>query len=486
MLPLPCAMSSFSRREFTQHILAAAVAAAVLPRLAAAEAPRPSALQFPADFLWGCATSAYQIEGAVAADGRGRTIWDTFAHTPGKTYQGQTGDLADDSYHLFAEDVKLLKELGTKTYRFSIAWSRVFPEGKGRPNDKGMAYYDRLVDELLKNGITPYPTLFHWDLPQSLPGGWQSRGTAEAFGDYAGFVAKRLSDRVRHFMTTNEFVCFTDLSYKIGQFAPGLKLGSAAVNQIRHHAVLAHGMGVQAVRANSPAGTQVGLAENPKVYVPVIDTALQIEAAKRAFRQENAPFLTAVLEGKYTDEYLEREAANAPKIAAGDMAIIGAKLDFVGLNVYQPEYARADDSKAGYALERRPASFPRMASPWLFVGPDAMYWAVRLVTELWNPAAIYITENGCSGEDYQDASGRIEDTDRVMFLRNYLTQLQRAVSENYPVKGYFLWSLMDNFEWADGYGKRFGIYHVDFKTQKRTAKRSALWYREVIARNAVV
>jgi beta-glucosidase len=479
-------MPPFTRREFGQRILAAALAGAALPRPAMAEAPRPGALKFPADFLWGCATSAYQIEGAVAADGRGRTIWDTFAHTPGKTYRGQTGDVADDSYHRFAEDVKLLKELGAGTYRFSISWARVFPRGKGSPNDKGIGYYDRLVDELLKNDITPYPTLFHWDLPLSLPGGWQSRSTAMAFGDYAGFVAKRLSDRVRHFMTTNEFVCFTDLSYKIGQFAPGLKLDSAAVNQIRHHAVLAHGLGVQAIRAGAPSGTQVGLAENPKVCVPVIETAAHIDAAKRAFRQENAPFITAVLEGKYTDEYLQREGANAPKVEARDMDIIGSPLDFVGLNVYQPEYVRADESKAGYVLERRPASFPRMASPWLFVGPEVMYWAVRSVTELWNPRAIYITENGCSGEDYRDAAGLIEDTDRVMFLRNYLTHLHRAVTENHPVKGYFLWSLMDNFEWADGYGKRFGIYHVDFKTQKRTPKRSALWYREVIARNAVV
>jgi beta-glucosidase len=449
------------------------------------EAPSPRSLQFPGGFLWGCATSAYQIEGAVTADGRGRTIWDTFAHTRGKTNKGQTGDVATDSYHRFAEDVKLLKELGAKTYRFSIAWARILPQGTGKPNDKGIAYYDRLVDELLKNDIAPYATLFHWDLPQALPGGWQSRDTAKAFGDYAGFVAKRLSDRVRHFMTTNEIVCFTDLSYKSGLFAPGLKLGDAAVNQIRHHAVLAHGLGVQAVRANAIAGTQVGFAENPRVYVPVIETPEHIEAAKRAFRQENAPFISTVLEGEYPAEYLEREGANAPKIESGDMDIIGSPLDFVGLNVYQPEYARADASKAGYAVDRRPTSYPHMASPWLFVGPEVMYWAVRSVTELWGPKAIYITENGCSGEDYRDAAGRIEDTDRVMFLRNYLTHLHRAVSENYPVKGYFLWSLMDNFEWVDGYGKRFGIYHVDFETQERMPKRSALWYREVIARNAV-
>jgi beta-glucosidase len=477
-------MPPFTRRQFSR-LFATAAAAASLPRSATAQPPAPHSLQFPQGFLWGCATSAYQIEGAVAVDGRGPTIWDTFAHAPGRIYQGGTGDIADDSYHRFTDDVRLLKELGAKTYRFSLAWARIFPEGTGRINEKGIAYYERLVDELLKNDIAPYATLFHWDLPQALPGGWQARDTAMAFADYAGFVAKRLSDRVRHFMTTNEMVCFTDLSYKIGQFAPGLKLGAAAVNQIRHHAVLAHGLGVQAIRASAVSGTQVGFAENPKVYVPIIETPEHIEAAKRALRQENAPFISTVLEGAYPAEYLEREGANAPKVESGDMAAIGSPLDFVGLNVYQPEYARADASKAGYALERRPTSYPRMASPWLFVGPEVMYWAVRSVTELWNPKAIYITENGCSGEDYRDAAGRVEDTDRVMFLRNYLTHLQRAVSENYPVKGYFLWSLMDNFEWADGFGKRFGIYYVDFATQERTPKRSAEWYREVIARNAV-
>jgi beta-glucosidase len=478
-------MQPFTRRQFARLVATTAVSTVSLPRLTQGAAPSPRSLQFPGDFLWGCATSAYQIEGAVGADGRGATIWDTFAHTPGKTYQGQTGDVADDSYYRFPQDVKLLDALGAKAYRFSIAWARIFPQGKGQPNPAGIAYYDRLVDELLKHDIAPYVTLFHWDLPQALPGGWQSRNTAKAFADYAGFVARRLSDRVRHFMTTNEIVCFTDLGHKIGQFAPGLKLGAAAVNQIRHHAVLAHGLGVQAIRAGAVSGTQVGFAENPKVYVPVIETAEHIDAAKRAFRLENAPFVSTVLEGRYPDEYLEREGANAPKVEAGDLKAIGSPLDFVGLNVYQPEYARADGSTTGYAVERRPTSYPRMASPWLFVGPEAMYWAVRSVTELWNPKAIYITENGCSGEDYRDGAGRIEDTDRVMFLRNYLTHLHRAVSENYPVKGYFLWSLIDNFEWADGYSKRFGIYHVDFDTQTRTPKRSALWYREVIARNAV-
>jgi beta-glucosidase len=299
------------------------------------------------------------------------------------------------------------------------------------------------------------------------------------------FVAKRLSDRVRHFMTTNEFVCFMDLSYQVGQFAPGLKLSTAQVNQVRHHGILVHGLGVQAIRANAVSGTKVGFAENPKVYVPVIETQQHIDAAQRAFREENAPLLIAVMEGKYNDGYLTREGANAPKIESTDMKIIGSPVDFVGPNVYQPEYALADASQAGYTVERRPASFPRMPSPWLFVGPEVIYWAVRHTSRLWKPAAIYITKNRTSSEDLRTADGRIEDTDRVMFLRNYLTHLQRAAAEGYPIKGYFLWSLLDNFEWADGFSNRFGIHYVDFKTLQRVPKLSAEWYRQVIAHNAV-
>jgi beta-glucosidase len=421
----------------------------------------------------------------VKEDGRGQTNWDVFSHTPSKTFHGETGDVADDSYHRYKEDIKLLKNLGVTGYRFSIAWSRIFPNGRGQANDKGLAYYQLVVDELLKNNIEPYITLFHWDLPQALPGGWQSRDTSKAFADYAGYVSKRLSDRVQHFFTTNEFVCFSDLGYKTGKFAPGLKLPAAQVNQIRHHAILAHGLGVQAIRANAKSGTQVGLAENANVYVPVIESSEHIEAAQKATRDGNAQFLTAVLEGKYIDSYLEREGANAPKVEAGDMQAIGSSLDFVGLNVYTPEYVRADASKSGYVVEKRQASFPRMASDWLYIGPEVIYWAGRNDSGIWKPRALYITENGCSADDVVTASGRIEDTDRVMYLRNHLTHLHRAASEGYPIKGYFLWSLLDNFEWADGYSKRFGLHYVDFKTQTRTPKLSADWYREVIARNAV-
>jgi beta-glucosidase len=318
-----------------------------------------------------------------------------------------------------------------------------------------------------------------------LPGGWQSRDTSKAFADYAAYVSGKLSDRVGNFFTINEFTCFTDLSYKTGKFAPGLKLPDAQVNQIRHHAVLAHGLAVQAIRANAKPGTQIGLAENANAYVPVIETREQIEAAQRATREGNAPFLTALMEGKYTDHYLEEAGANAPKIEPGDMKIISSPLDFVGLNVYTPEYVRADASPLGYAIEKRQSSYPHMASDWLYIGPEVIYWTIRNVSDLWKPRALYITENGCSADDVITADGRVEDTDRVMYLRNHLTHLHRAASEGYPIKGYFLWSLLDNFEWADGYSKRFGLHYVDYKTQARTPKLSAEWYREVIARNAV-
>lgn len=478
-------MTRLTRREFGKVAAAsAALAGAGLPKLSQGQAP-VTGRQFPPGFVWGCATAAYQIEGGVHEGGRGQSIWDVFSHTPGKTWHGDTGDVADDSYHLYKEDVRLLKNLGVGAYRMSIAWPRIFPEGKGQPSQAGLDYYKRVLDELLANRITPYVTLFHWDLPAALAGGWQSRATAQAFADYAAYVSRQLSDRVQHFMTTNEFVCFTDLGYKVGHFAPGLKLPSAQANQVRHHGILAHGLAVQAIRANAPTA-QVGLAENAQVFVPVIEDRANMEAARRATREENAPFLTTLLEGAYPSSYLEREGANAPRVQPGDMKAIGSRLDFVGLNVYTPRYVRADGSERGYAIEPYPASYPHMASPWLYLGPECIYWAVRNVSEIWSPRGIYITENGCSSADALTPDGRIEDTDRIMYLRNHLTNLQRAVTEGFPVRGYFLWSLLDNFEWTDGYSKRFGIHYVDYKTLKRTPKRSAEWYRSAIARNAVV
>jgi beta-glucosidase len=480
-------MKDMTRRQFGKTVAAtAALANVALPaNLPAQSTAAAEDRKFPNGFVWGCATASYQVEGAANDDGRKPSIWDIFAHTPGKIHNDDTGDVADDSYHLFKEDRRLMQDLGVGAYRLSIAWPRIFPDGTGQPNPLGLDHYKQVLDDLLANGITPYVTLFHWDLPAALEGGWQSRDTAKAFADYAGYVAAQLSDRVKHFMTINEFDSFTNLGYKTGQFAPGLKLPAREVNQVKHHAVLAHGLGMQAIRASAPAA-QVGLAENPTAFVPVIEDEKNIHAAQLAAREENAAFLTAVLEGKYTEGYLEREGANAPNVAPGDMKAIGSPIDFLGLNVYAPFYVRADDSARGYEIVPRQTSYPHMASPWIAVGPEVLYWSVRNVCELWHPHQIYITENGCSADDVPTADGRIEDTDRVMYLRNHLAHLHRAATEGFPVKGYFVWSLLDNFEWADGYSKRFGIHYVDFKTEKRTPKLSAEWYREAVRRNSVV
>jgi beta-glucosidase len=485
-------LNRFSRRAFARLFGSAVLAPSALSTLgidalAQSTPSAPAAQKFPQGFLWGSATASYQVEGAVNEDGRGPSIWDTFSHTPGKTNNGDTGDVADDHYHRYKEDVQLMKALGLKTYRFSVAWPRVFPQGTGIPNPKGLDFYNRMLDELLAANIQPYCTLFHWDLPQALEdkGGWQSRDTSEAFANYAGYVAEHLSDRVKNFMTLNEMSSFCDIGYRDGRHAPGLKLSPAGVNQVRHHAVLAHGLGVQAIRAHAKPGTKVGLAENASATVPVIETPKHIAAAAKAYREINAPYLTVVMEGKYTDGYLHRTGADAPKFTAADMKAIGTPVDFVGLNVYTPAYVHDDGSPAGFALIPPPKSYPHMMSDWLHVGPEALYWSPKLAAQLWNIKEIYITENGASSADVLAPDGHIYDTDRTMYLRNYLTQLHRAVSEGIPVKGYFCWSLLDNYEWADGYAYRFGIHYVDFKTQKRTPKLSAHFYKEVIARNAL-
>ena len=485
----------FSRRTFAKIAGSAALTASTgLAPFTERQANAESLMQtpgreFPKGFLWGSATASYQVEGAVNEDGRGQSVWDTFSHTPGKVVENANGDVADDHYHRYKEDVQLMKSLGVKSYRFSIAWPRVFPNGDGAPNPKGLDFYNHLVDELLANNIQPFATLYHWDLPQSLQergGGWESRDTSKAFGDYAGYVAERLSDRVKHFFTINEFGAFVELGYRLGIHAPGVKLPPGRFNQTRHHAVLGHGLAVQAIRAKAKAGTRVGLAENMNICVPVLETAQHIEAATRAARELNAPYMTVIQEGKYTDSYLAMAGADAPKFTPEDLKIISSPLDFAGINIYTPTYIRADNSPAGFAVVPPPKSYPHMASFWLNIGPEALYWGPRHVAKIWNVKEIYITENGCSSSDIPAADGIVYDTDRVMYLRNYLTQLQRATADGIPVRGYFLWSLMDNFEWADGYTNRFGLHYVDYATQKRTPKLSASFYREVIARNAVV
>ena len=490
--------TSVTRRDFAKLASAAAIGASAMGDAAAAAttatvqaaagSSSAGARTFPEGFLWGSATASYQVEGAVTEDGRGPSIWDTFSHTPGKVVQNATGDVANDHYHRYKEDVQLMKALGVKTYRFSIAWPRVFPQGSGAPNPKGLDFYSRLVDELLANGIQPFATLYHWDLPQALQdrvGGWESRETSEAFANYAGYVAERLTDRVKHIFTINEFGAFVELGYRTGAHAPGLKLPPGRFNQTRHHAVLGHGLAVQAIRAKARPGTRVGLAENLTICVPAIESAEHVEAASRATRELNAQYMTVIQEGRYTDAYLATAGADAPKFTPDDLKAISSPLDFVGINVYTPLYVRADGSPLGFAVIPHPKSYPHMISPWLFVGPEALYWGPRHVSTLWKAKEIYITENGCSSSDVPAADGIVYDTDRVMYLRNYLTQLQRAAADGVPVRGYFLWSLMDNFEWADGYTNRFGLHYVDYETQKRTPKLSASFYREVIRTNAL-
>jgi beta-glucosidase len=482
-----------TRRDLTKVALSAALAQSA-PEAAAQPGRRrarwtPAARRFPNGFLWGVATASYQIEGAWSADGKGQSIWDRFTHTPGKIKNNDTGDVAVDHYHRYPEDVQLMKALGAKTYRFSISWPRIFPEGTGAANSRGLDFYSRLVDELLANGIQPFATLYHWDLPEALQdrwGGWEARDTASAFADYAGYVAEKLSDRVRHFFTINEFTTFIELGYGTGLHAPGLKLPTARLNQVRHHAVLAHGLAVQAIRAKARRAAKVGPAEIIVAGVPIIETADHIAAAERYTREANAAYLTVILEGRYTDTFLASAGADAPKFTPDDLKVISSPLDFVGINVYVPNYVRAIEAAPGYERLAFSKSHPRMASSWHVIGPEALYWAPRHLVKLWNVKEIYITENGCGASDEPAADGVVYDSDRIMFLRSYLTQLQRATSEGAPVRGYFLWSSMDNFEWADGYATRFGLIHVDYATLKRNPKLSASFFRALVTLNQVV
>ena len=494
-----------TRRNFAKGAGAAALGmtapSAVSAQTSTESPPKPAqgaAATFPDGFAWGVATSAFQIEGAVREDGGGASIWDTYTHTPGKIRKGDNADIANDHYHRYRDDVRLMREMGVKTYRFSVAWPRIFPGGTGQPNTKGLDFYRRLVDALLEAGIEPFPTLYHWDLPQALQdrGGWQSRDTARAFADYAGTMAAQLSDRVTNFFTINEFFSFVDIGHrglettvdgKKGriEFAPGLRLSNAKLNQVRHHAVLAQGLSVQAIRASGKAGTRCGPADNLSTAVPAIETPDNIKAAELATREMNAGYLTVILEGKYTDTYLANTGNDAPVFTDEDLKIISSPVDFIGLNIYRPS-AYVVASERGFRPIPFNKSHPKMLSSWHLLGPEVMYWAPRQLHSLWKTKEIYVTENGCGASDELSAGGIVDDSDRIMFLRNHLTHLQRATAEGVPVKGYFHWSLMDNFEWSEGFAERFGLVYVDFKTRKRTPKLSAAYFREAIARNAVV
>jgi beta-glucosidase len=468
----------------------------------APESPTAVRRRFPDGFYWGVATSSYQVEGAWNEDGKGPSIWDTYAHTPGNINNDENGDVANDHYHRYQEDVALMQDIGASAYRFSIAWPRIFPEGTGQPNAKGLDFYSRLVDELRAAGIEPFATLYHWDLPQTLQdryGGWQSVETAKAFADYAGYVAEQLGDRVKHYFTINEFASFVEGGYQgieaqVGGgktvhmgAAPGLRLSDAELKQVRHHAVLGHGLAVQAIRARGPAGTKVGFAENIRVAVPVIDAPEYVQAAEAATRERNAGFMTVMLEGRYTDAYLATAGGQTPRFTEEELTTIASPLDFVGINVYKPGfYVEPSEEPPGYRDIPINASHPKMASAWHVLDPEVMYWAPRQMQSIWGATSIFITENGCAASDVVAEDGRVYDSDRVMFLRACLGQLQRATAEGVPVDGYFLWSAQDNFEWTWGYGNRFGLIYVDFDTLERKPKLSAEWFREAARQNALV
>jgi beta-glucosidase len=458
--------------------------------------------RFPDEFYWGVATSSYQIEGAWNEDGKGVSIWDTFAHTPGNIKNNDNGDVANDHYHRYKEDVALMRSIGANAYRFSIAWPRIFPGGTGQPNQKGLDFYHRLVDELLGAGIEPFATLYHWDLPQTLQdkyGGWQSKDTAKAFADYAGYMAEQLGDRVKHYFTINEFASFVEGGYQVLDIdvgggkkvhiggAPGLSLSDSELKQVRHHAVLGHGLAVQAIRARGPASTKVGFAENIRIAVPVIDAPEYVKAAETATRERNAGFMTVMLEGRYTEAYQAAAGGKTPTFTEEELKSIASPLDFVGINVYKPGwYVEPSDEPPGYRDIPINASHPKMQSSWHVLDPEVMYWAPRHMQKIWGARSIFITENGCGASDVVAKDGRVYDSDRVMFLRACLGQLQRATSEGVPVDGYFLWSAQDNFEWIDGFGNRFGLIYVNFDTLDRIPKLSAEWFREAARRNAVV
>ena len=446
-------------------------------------------MSFPKDFVWGAAAAAYQVEGAAYEDGKGLNIWDTFCRTPGKIWEGCTGDTTCDHYHRFKDDVAVMKQVGLKAYRLSINWSRVLPEGTGKSNPKGLAFYDALIDALLAAGITPWVTLFHWDYPYDLfnRGGWLNPESPAWFEEYASLVVKHLSDRVQHWMTINEPQVFLQLGHVNGVHAPGLQMDWPEVLRATHHVLLAHGRAVQAIRAGAKKTPVVGFAPVGTVCMPVSDSAADIEAARREMFAVNDKslwintwFSDPIFFKHYPEDGVKLFGPAVPKFSAGDMEIIGQPLDFYGMNTYQGTFV-----KAGAHGNPEKVWLPNTRPQTLFywgITPEALYWGPRFFHERYK-APIVVTENGLSNTDWIHQDGKVHDPQRIDFTRRYLQQLKKACTDGIPVKGYFHWSIMDNFEWAEGYRQRFGMVYVDYPTQKRVLKDSAVWYNGVIASN---
>jgi len=442
-------------------------------------------MAFQSDFVWGAATSSYQIEGGAGADGKGPSIWDQYCRQPGRILDGTDGDVACDHYHRYEEDVALMAKIGLKGYRFSLSWPRIMPSGIGAINEAGLDFYDRLVDALLARGIQPYATLYHWDLPQALfeRGGWMNPESPVWFEKYAAVVAKRIGDRVTHWFTLNEPQCFIGLGLWSGDQAPGLKMGWQDILLAAHHALLAHGRSVQAIRENAALTAKVGAAPTGTPMIPDTHSETNIRVAYEATFSiperttwNFAWYTDPMFLGHYPEEGLRLFGRDVPKYGNQDMAIISQPLDFCGLNIYHGRRIAEDGTRLD-----RPAGFPLTSMKWPLT-PDALYWGPRFFHQRYG-LPIYITENGCSMNDWVDTEGQVRDYARIDYHRRYLRAYRRAARDGVPLHGYFLWSLMDNFEWSKGYTERFGLIHVDFQTQVRTLKESAEWYGKVIARN---
>ena len=440
---------------------------------------------FPSNFVWGAATASYQIEGAWDEDGKGESIWDRFTHTPGHVFEGHTGDVACDHYHRWPQDIELMKALGLRAYRFSIAWPRILPDGRGRVNQAGLEFYSRLVDGLLAADITPFVTLYHWDLPQALQdaGGWPARATAEAFVEYAGVVSAALGDRVKNWITHNEPWCVSILSHQIGAHAPGLRDTEAAL-RAAHHVLLSHGWAVPVIRANSP-GAEVGITLNMEWVEAASRSAADARVAGEAEGRFNRWFLDPLYGRHYPADVVAGYAAALPNgldfVLPGDLDAIATPTDFLGLNYYSRRVAR-DEGAADNLPQEILADRPRTEMGWEEY-PEGLYGLLNWLHFGYRPPKLYVTENGASFGNGPDAAGRVADTRRLNYLRDHFSAARQAMNNGVPLAGYFVWSLMDNFEWAEGYRQRFGIVWVDYETQQRIPKDSALWYRDVIAAN---
>ncbi|MEE6308505.1 GH1 family beta-glucosidase [Plantactinospora veratri] len=438
-------------------------------------------LRFPDGFGWGAATSAYQIEGAAKDDGRGESVWDTFSHTPGRVRGGDTGDVAADHYHRYVEDLDLMKELGLRTYRFSISWPRIQADGTGAPNQRGLDFYRRLVDGLNDRGIAPMATLFHWDLPQSLQdvGGWESRDVAYRFADYAEAIFEALGESVPVWLTINEPKTVVQNGYLQGHHAPGLREPDAAY-LVAHHLQLAHGLAVRALRATG-SGSRIGPALNLHPCYPADDTAPGATEATRLYDgYENRLYLDSIFKGAYPADVLADlgpQSRMVQGIRDGDLSIISSPVDLLAVQYYTPLYVTAD----GGTVRRWPTS----EADWQQIFPAGMYDILTRVTRDYGDVPLTVTENGLPTPDRLDGDGGVDDVGRIAFLRDHLAAAHRAISDGVPLESYHVWSLMDNFEWNEGYEQRWGLIYIDFPTQRRIPKRSAHWYRRVIADNSV-